>query len=172
MFMVQVEYLALILTGIGIIVSILYYASVLRNANKTQQMQLETRQLALFMPLFETYRSREFRKHIAEMRNQEWTSNEDFVEKYGPDTNPDAWSTRVAVGSYFDGIGVLVRRGHVDIGMVNDLIGNALIDVWEQFGPVFLAVRTRNSNPYIYTDYEWLYEEIVKYREEHPIPDT
>ena len=48
----MIEYLPLVLTGIGITVSILYYTSVLRNANKTQQMQLETRQAAMFMKLY------------------------------------------------------------------------------------------------------------------------
>ena len=33
----MIEYLPLVLTGIGIIVSILYYTSVLRNSNKTRQ---------------------------------------------------------------------------------------------------------------------------------------
>jgi len=56
--------------------------------------------------------------------------------------------------------------------MVNDLIGNDLIDVWEQFGSEFLAVRKRTSNPYICTDFEWIYEEIIKYREDNPISDT
>jgi len=73
------------------------------------------------MPLYETYRNREFRRQIAELRNQEWTSNEDFLEKYGPETNPDAFATRIAVGSYFDGIGVLVKNNLVDVNMVNDL---------------------------------------------------
>jgi hypothetical protein len=36
----MIDYLPLILTGIGIIASILYYASVLRNANTTRQAQL------------------------------------------------------------------------------------------------------------------------------------
>jgi hypothetical protein len=50
--MVQIEYLPIVLTGIGIIVSILYYTSVLRNANKTQQQQLDTRQAQLFMQMY------------------------------------------------------------------------------------------------------------------------
>ena len=38
--MIQIEYLPIVLTGIGIIVSILYYAMVLRNQNTTRQAQL------------------------------------------------------------------------------------------------------------------------------------
>ena len=41
--MIQIEYLPLVLTGIGIIASILYYTMVLRNANKTQQLHFRAR---------------------------------------------------------------------------------------------------------------------------------
>jgi hypothetical protein len=58
----MIEYLPLILTGIGIIASILYYSSVLRNANETQKQALETRQAALLMDLMNNFRSAEFRK--------------------------------------------------------------------------------------------------------------
>ncbi len=166
--MITIETISIVFTGISISLAAFYYINTLRNNQRTQQMQLETRQLALFMPLFETYRNREFRMHQAEMRNQEWTSAEDFLRKYGPENNPEAFASRIAVGSYFDGIGVLVKRGHVDISMVNDLIGNSIIWVWEKFGPMFIETRARNSNPYILTDFEYIYNEIIKYREGHP----
>jgi hypothetical protein len=54
----MIEYLPLVLTGIGIIVSILYYSNVLRNANKTQQMQLETRQVQLFMQMYTRFQDK------------------------------------------------------------------------------------------------------------------
>ena len=70
------------------------------------------------------------------------------------------------------GIGVLVKKNLVDVNMVNDLIGNSIISVWEKFGPIFVDLRARISNPYVYTDWEYLYHEIVKHREEHPEPKT
>ena len=49
--------LSIIFAGLSIAASIVYYASVLRNANKTQQMQLETRQAQLYMDLFNLFKS-------------------------------------------------------------------------------------------------------------------
>ena len=40
--MVSLEVLALVLTGLGLTASIVYYANILLNANKTQKLQLET----------------------------------------------------------------------------------------------------------------------------------
>jgi len=170
--MVTIETISIVFTGLSISLAAFYYINTLRINQRNQQMQLETRQLALFMPLYEVYRDREFRRQLAELRNQEWTTTDDFLQRYGPESNPDAFATRVSVGSYFDGIGVLVKRGHVDVGMVNDLIGNSIISVWEKFGTEFIDTRTRTSNPYIYTDFEYLYSEIMKYREKHPAKTT
>ena len=60
--MASFEFLAIILTGLGLTVSILYYTTVLQNANKTQQMALETRQAQLFSSLQNKIDTVEFRR--------------------------------------------------------------------------------------------------------------
>ena len=120
------------------------------------------------MPLFETYRNPEFRKQTTEIILQSWTDPKDFLKKYGPVTNPDAFAIRIAVCSYYDGIGVMVKRDLVDIGMVYDLIADSIIVMWEKIGPIFKNTRERVQNPYLYDDFEYLYDEIIKYRKEHP----
>ena len=80
--MVSLEVIALVLTGLSITASIIYYANVLGNANKTQQMQLETRQTQLFMNFYETYRSEEFRKQFGIIMRLEYSDYEDFMDKY------------------------------------------------------------------------------------------
>ena len=151
----------------GVLAGFSYYVLTVRNAQKNQKQQLETRQAQLFMPLFETYRNREFRSQIEEILKREWVDPVDFNEKYGR-SNSDAFATRVAVSSYFDGIGVLLRKDLVEIGMVNDLIGNSIIDVWERVGVHFLETRKRTNNPFIYTDFESLYNQIKNFREQNP----
>jgi hypothetical protein len=167
----MIESLPLILTGIGIIVSILYYASVLRNANRTRELQLkaqkqavETRQAALFMSIYETHTNPEFRKKITEIQQQTWNNLDEFIEKFGPESNPDAYSNRIAVSSFFEGIGFLVKRDLVDISMVHNLLGISVVHTWEKIGPVFIDARVRVNEPYLYLDFEYLYNEILKYR--------
>jgi len=110
--MIQIEYLPIVLTGLGLTASIIYYAIVLRNANKTQQLQLETRQAQLFMTLYETYRSQEFRMQWTSILKQEYTDFEDFWNKYGLSNNPEAWANWQSVASFFHGIGILVKRDY------------------------------------------------------------
>ena len=61
----MIEYLPLVLTGIGIIVSILYYTSVLRNANKTREAQL-------FMQSYKETSTPELQQLAYELLSWQW----------------------------------------------------------------------------------------------------
>ena len=89
----MIEYLPIVLTGIGLSASILYYTIILRNANKTQQMQLETRQVQLFMTISDTKLSPEFQKLIYRVTFiDEWNDLDDYFREYGPKNNLDGYS--------------------------------------------------------------------------------
>ena len=79
----MIEYLPLVLTGLGLTASIIYYTSVLRNANKTQQMQLETRQAQLFHGIY-TSLDDDWWNAYHLLRNTEWTDYSDFSNKALP----------------------------------------------------------------------------------------
>ena len=96
--MVMIEYLPLVLTGIGLTASILYYTIILRNANKTQKMQLETRQVQMFMTISGTRSSPEFQKLIYRVTfMDEWNDLDDYFRRYGPENNLDAYSEHAYV---------------------------------------------------------------------------
>ena len=132
----MIEYLPLVLTGIGIIVAIIYYTLTLRNANKTQKLQLETRQATLFMGLYETYRSPEFRKQWTNILNQEYTDFDDFWNKYGLENNPEAWANWQSVASFFHGMGILVKKGLVEPSLLEELISPSVFFAWVVMGPI------------------------------------
>ena len=105
----MIEYLPLVLTGIGIIASVLYYSSVLRNANKTRELQLkaqqqaeQTRQAQIFMQTHSRFQDPSFTKMYNEVMAREWDSLEEYREKY----MSEGWdATILSVQSYFEGIG-------------------------------------------------------------------
>ena len=168
--MIQIEYLPIVLTGIGLIASILYYASVLRNANKTQQLQLETRQAQLFMYIYDRWSSQEYNKHFFAIREWEWTDYDDFMQRYGWEKEVDVYYHFSSIGSFFEGIGVMVKRGLVDPTLVDDLISNSVIFYWEKFGESIIKERRRRDNfPQLYEWVEYLYNIIKPIRDsQHP----
>ena len=50
--MIQAEYLPIVLTGLGLTASIVYYASVLQNQNKAKQRELIIQRISTITPEF------------------------------------------------------------------------------------------------------------------------
>ena len=132
--MASFEFLAIILTGLGLIVSILYYTTVLQNANKTRQTQI-------LMNLYETYRNPEFAEMWGEVTDREYTDFDDYWQKYGAEVNRSAWSSFQSVARVFHGVGVLLKRRMVDIELVEELLGNIILISWIKMGPIILGFR-------------------------------
>jgi hypothetical protein len=169
----MIDYLPLVLTGLGIIVSILYYTSVLRNANKTQQLQLETRQAALFMSLYETYHSLEFVKSRREVIALKWTDFDDFWIKHGSESSSNAWTNWQSQAGFFNGVGVLVKKGLIDISLVDELFSNILHRMWNHMGPIIIEWRNTREDTYLKTHelfhgFDYLYNAHLKYIKENP----
>jgi hypothetical protein len=120
------------------------------------------------MQLHDRWTSIEFKRLNREVRAMSWTDIEDFLSKYGPDTNPKAYDKVRSLGSFYEGIGVLVNRKLIEPAMVDDLMSNGIVSFWEQFGPALLEYRKRNW-PQAAEWVEYLYNVIKPIVEEqHP----
>ena len=163
----MIDYLPIVLTGIGIMASILYYASVLRNANKTQQQALETRQAQFLMNILNTLRSREFRNQWHILENLEWTDFNDFLERYDKDV--EAISAWTSILMFFEGVGVMVEKRLIDIDMIYHLISGSVKMTWERFEPLIMGDREYLKQYTLAWDkFEYLYHEIINYEKQHP----
>ena len=152
--MASFEFLALILTGLGLTASIVYYANILRNANKTQQMQL-------FMQFYSKLTDHNFHDEHTRIRNRTWNDLDDYVEKYG--TGPNLLDV------YLEGIGLLVKRKEIDIQFVDDLMSGIILDYWGSHREIILAFRERIGQPQIGEWTEFLAGEIQRVAiKEHP----
>ena len=150
----------------GVIAGLTYYVLTVRNQDKSRKAQL-------LMGLYEAYRSPEFRNQLSEILSQEWDDFDDFWEKYGIDTNPEAWVKWVSVVSYFHGIGVLLRQELIDIDLVEELLVNIILISWVRMGPIVKGfrenvARTRSSRYDPYSGFEYLYSEIKRREQQHP----
>lgn len=129
---------------------------------------VRTRETQLFMGLYETFRDREFQKQYCEIIFQhEWRDFDDWLEKYGPTTNIETFSSWVSVPAYFEGIGVLLKRKLIDIGLVDDILSTQILLLWEKMEPIIKAYRKHIERPQLYEWFEYLYNEMKK-REEQP----
>ena len=70
----MIEFLPLVLTGLSITASIIYYSNTLANATKTRQTQL-------FMSLYDKYQSTEFRRLLFSVLEMDLTQLETEMKK-------------------------------------------------------------------------------------------
>ena len=159
----MIEYLPLVLTGIGLMVSILYYTSILRNANNTQRMQLETRQVQLFMNIDAARGSPEFQKLFYRVTfMDEWKDIDDYFAKYGPENNLDAYSEHSFIWQRFDSLGLLLKKKVIELSYFDDLLNSSVLAAWNKFEPVIDATRIRVNQPNLWNQFEFLANEIRK----------
>jgi hypothetical protein len=122
------------------------------------------------MNLYETWRSPDFRKRSNWVNLVlEYEDLEDFMSKYGPFVDDEAFATWASIAAFYQGIGVLVQRNMIDIEMVNDLLGDSIITSWEKMGPEIIESRSKSGkrfSPTLWKDFEYLYNEIIKMERE------
>ena len=160
----MIEYLPLVLTGIGIIISILYYASVLRNANKTQQLQLETRQAQLYTQIIQELFTTEYMKKSIHMLKMEWEDYDDFERKYGSDNNEDSYAERYSFWYFMNNIGFLLQENLINVKTANAIVSQFALWNWEKFKDVIYTQRQVYNMPDFMEGFEYLADELTKYR--------
>jgi hypothetical protein len=152
--MIQIEYLPLVLTGIGLIASILYYANVNRNANKTRQLQIlkGANLIGSYMnPLY-----------LAE-----FTDFDEFEDKYDIFSNNEFGEAFFQYFNVLEELGVYVKEGLLDVKYVALIGGGAIIGLWEKFYCVHKGFRERHGKRW-FSEAKHLYEKIKRYFEKYP----
>jgi hypothetical protein len=116
-------------------------------STKAQQQNLETRQAQLFMQLSDTYIDKGYRSTALEMLSDKWswTDYEDFMKKYGPDTNPEAWNKFQHQLAHWSLQGIMVRDGLLSAEKLWSWWGWVPRSMWEKFEPVILGYRARSE---------------------------
>jgi hypothetical protein len=154
-----------VVTIFGVIAGFSYYVLTVRNARKNQQQQLETRQAQLFQSIYNRYQDQEYVKLEQEIYSYDFTDFTDFNEKYGP----EAWTKLVTVGRYFEGLGVHVSRGLIDATMVDDLMSETVIVIWEKAESLVYEYRERMNQPAFAEYFEYLYKQVKTiFEKQHP----
>ena len=160
----MIETLALVLTGLSITASILYYASVLRNTNKQRMTQLA-------FNLSQILISPETTGNTTKILSYTWNDFEDFRTKYDSTTNLEQFSIRWNIWRLYDHLGYMLHLGLVDVETLYNLIGGYnILSPWEKFESIILEQRRLYEEPDWFVWWEYLTQETSKYREKRGLP--
>lgn len=149
---------------LGALIAFSYYMMTLGYQNKTRQAQI-------YVQIYNKFSDPDFLERYFDAMNFKPRDFEEYINTLESIRNSKTreYAELVSVGTFFEGIGVLVRRGFIDPQYVADTLGTLILDYWEQKEPLYTELRERWSNPRIYKEIEYLYDAVseIVYRE-HP----
>jgi hypothetical protein len=163
--MVDYGTLSIVLTGIGIIGAIVYYTLTLRNATKTRQAQL-------FMQIYNRFNTREFVEQMNYLRFK-WSipQLEDWSEFFTSEEYQEDFNIVASTVYFFEGVGVLVSKGLIDVELVDDLMSGPLTHIWERMLPFNDSARAVLGQPAAEW-YEFLYNKVKPIREKQHLEQS
>jgi hypothetical protein len=154
--MVDITEISAAVAATGVIIGVIYYILEIRHQNRVRQTDL-------IMRLQSTWSSREFRESYTAVMKMKFKDYDEYAEKYplweGTGT-PETLAV-VEVGSFFDGIGILLHRKLIDIEMVDELFSFYIKAAWEKLKPG-IEGRRKELDPTLRKWFEYLYNEMQK----------
>lgn len=141
---------------------------------KALEQTLETRQAQLFMNVYnQSFANAEFVENYREvMTSQQDIFSEvtlrlfDYSDR-SPE-NPELVKALSYIVSFYEGLGVFVKEGLIDIRLVALTMTNMTRSLWERLAPIVKKARIQTAFPRLLSEFEYLYDELMNYIEEHP----
>jgi hypothetical protein len=146
--MVDIQTVSIIIASASVVAGVIYYSLQIRHQNKMRQTDL-------VMKLYSQFNSLEFQKIYHEILKREAKDYYDYDKKYG-------WAEATAVGMFFEGIGILLKRKLIDLDLVDDMFTSPIKWAWEKMKDMTLEVRKVRNQPEILEWFEYLYNEMKK----------
>jgi hypothetical protein len=155
--MVDAQTIGVVVTATSVTVAAIYYIMTLKAQQTNMKANLETRQAQMLMNLYERWNEPRFQNTWMEIVYWKYRDFDDFNEKFGRTSNPEAYGKFMLIGTFFEGLGVFVKKGLLDAALVDDMMSVYVITWWETFEPFIMGVRKMRSLPTFYEHVEYLY---------------
>ena len=158
--MVDLDTLSIVLTGMGLIIALTYYALTIRNQNRNRQAQL-------FMNLAKNISSRETLSDVIDLLDMQWEDPADFYRKYDSSVDKENFVKRFYYWNLMDKVGILLKKGLIDKELVYYLLGGySTTWTWQKFKPIIIHQREYQNFKELGIGWEYLAKEMMKMREE------
>jgi hypothetical protein len=159
--MVEFTYQMLLSTlqTIALIVGIAYYLFIMRNSQrnqeltrKAQEQATETRQAQLFMKLYNRWSDPEFARYYGTAKYKYTEDILEILQKSVDPYDPEVHTPFHSLGQFFEGMGMLVKKGLVNIDFVDELLSYRIIWWWERMKPMYERERILMNKPELYSN--------------------
>jgi hypothetical protein len=140
---------SIMIAAASVVAASTFYSLQLRN-------QLKVRKTDLVMRLYTTWDSLEFQRAFHTVYWADFHDYDSAMAITGGERQ--LWTYLL---SFYDQVGVLLRRRLIEFDMVDDLLGNSTRQLWEKVLPMIREARER-YDPRLYEHFEFLYDEMTR----------
>lgn len=140
---------------LSLIVALVFGIAQVRTAarDRRERFTLET---------LRNFQTREFAEFINYIRTTNMPSNRKEL-----DTLPvNSQLTFIQLAQQMESLGLLVAEKYIDIDLVDKTLGSFVVNAWEKYKKIFLALRA--EDPFLGEYFQWLAEQIDKRMKENP----
>ena len=141
--------ISIVIAAASVVVASTFYSFQIRN-------QLRVRKTDLVMRLYSTWDSLEFQRAFHHVYWADFHDYDSAMAITGGERQ--VWTYLL---SFYDQVGVLLRRHLIEFDMVDDLLGNSTRQLWEKVVPMIREARER-YDPRLYEHFEYLYDEMTR----------
>ena len=161
--MIDIQTISIVLAACSFILAVIYYVLNLKH-------QRESREATLFNSISQSLFNQERWDTVWELFLEwEYLDYDDFMAKYGPEVDLDAYKRFHHYFSNLEGVGIYLKRGLIRPDLIDDFMSSDIILLWEKFKPYIVEARKRRNHPQYYEHFEYLYNEIKPIRDkQHP----
>jgi hypothetical protein len=146
----SVAALSIVVAAASVIVASVFYSFQIWN-------QTRLRRADLLLRLYSTWDTLEFQEAFHRLYWSEYDSYDTYLEVVQGQRHIGTY-----VATFYDQIGALLRRNLIDYDLVEDLLGNSAIQLWEKIRHVIEEARERSNDPRLYEHFEFLYAEMKR----------
>ncbi len=158
--MVDVQTVSIAVASASVVAGVVYYALQLRH-------QTKLRQTDLIMRLYSTFGGEEHQRAGKKVSKINYGGYDDFVKKYGAPNSEEPIPMAIdKVLYFFEEVGVLLSKKLVDIDLIDQLFGYNLMMIGTKTMPILEEARKRLNLPRVWTNFEYLYNEMKKREQE------
>jgi hypothetical protein len=136
-----------------------------KKEQETRDRDLQTRQAQMFMNIYNQVTMKDFIAAWNIFCSSDFKNFKEYNEIVQKKDVRDAFTI---LGMYWEGLGVLVREGYLDIRLVALLICGMTRYFWEKLIPIKEDYRVEMGFVRWMSETEYLYNELMKYIDKHP----
>jgi hypothetical protein len=140
---------SVIIAAASVVAASIFYSFQIRN-------QTRVRRADLLLRLYATFDSLDFQEEFHRVYWAEFHDYDSLMEIFEGKRQRATY-----LFTFYDQVGVLLRRNLIDFDLVDALVGNSARQLWEKIAPAMKEARTR-YDPRLYENFEYLYDEMMK----------